>query len=492
LDSLNFLIGANGGFAIAGKVQLSDHAVITGGEDAMVNFQSGYMIGIDAPTMMYPGGWFMTDAPLDAFYTGSGRYLFARAFGYQSLDVPINAPNGEIAYFYLRLDKTPADLLTSVNGIVRDQNDQPLSGATIRLSFPFSYYATNGAPFHTFLTLSDGRYNFDGLSATQYILTAESTGFAFSYAQVVPAAGTPLLQNLRLFPNRTIVIDYVYQPNGSRSFSSNPQVGTLSWTSQSGGLDFSSGSIVWTQSRDLELTQNQDLLSFRNFYVDGQNGFYDAGPVSLVSVTDAAVTGYITDNISCQLGHVYVVKTLYDHCYAKFIVNAISDSLSTVVTPISLSDFSGNEAIETFDPNFGRQDSPVAFHGVTYTALSGTQLWSDINWTNNGFYADLPTASGSFALNDTVGLTNLQIDFSSPVQRVGILAATSLVTTFIMTAYDDNLVSIGAIAATMPRESRAVFLGLEATSNIRRVCITEPFDNGQVSIFDDLRYEPLH
>ena len=164
-------------------------------------------------------------------------------------------------------------------------------------------------------------------------------------------------------------------------------------------------------------------------------------------------------------------------------------SVSAVVLPISLSDFSGNEAIETFNPNFGRQNSPVTFHGITYTSLDGSQLWSDIKWSTNGFYVDFPTASGGFALNDSTDPSKLQIDFSSSVQRVGILAATTIVTTFIMTAYDDNLVLLGSVSATMPRESRAVFLGLQSTSNIRRIFITEPFENGQISVFDDLRYE---
>jgi hypothetical protein len=70
-----------------------------------------------------------------------------------------------------------------------------------------------------------------------------------------------------------------------------------------------------------------------------------------------------------------------------------------------------------------------------------------------------------------------------------VFAATSLITTFIMTAYDDNLVSLGSVSATMPADARAAFLGLEAPVNIRRIVITEPFDNGQISVFDDLRYE---
>ena len=160
-----------------------------------------------------------------------------------------------------------------------------------------------------------------------------------------------------------------------------------------------------------------------------------------------------------------------------------------VATPIGPGGFSGSETIETFSPNFGRQNSPVTFNGITYATVPPGQLWSDINWTANGYYTNWPTASAGTGLNDLVGQTHLQIDFSTPVNRVGILAATSPATTYTMTAYDDLLNALGSVTQTMPAPARAVFLGLQASVNIRRIVITEPVDNGQVSIFDDLRYE---
>ena len=80
------------------------------------------------------------------------------------------------------------------------------------------------------------------------------------------------------------------------------------------------------------------------------------------------------------------------------------------VVPLTLAGFSGNEQVETFSPNFGRQNSPVTFNGITYTSLAGGQLWSDINWSNNGYYSIWPTASGTTGLNDLVGLTRLRIE----------------------------------------------------------------------------------
>ena len=176
---------------------------------------------------------------------------------------------------------------------------------------------------------------------------------------------------------------------------------------------------------------------------------------------------------------------------SEFSACVASTQVGGSVQQISLSDFSGSEQVETFSPNFGRQTSPVVFNGITYTSNVNGQLWSDIVWQNNGYYTDWPTASGGTALNDLVGLTVLQIDFSTPVRRVGVFAATSPATTFIMTAYDDSLQAIGSVTATMPAPARAAFVGLQSTVNVRRIVITEPSDNGQVSIFDDLRYEPV-
>lgn len=169
--------------------------------------------------------------------------------------------------------------------------------------------------------------------------------------------------------------------------------------------------------------------------------------------------------------------------------NQLSGSITS--SPINLRDFTGNEIIETFEPNFGRQLSPVTFHGVTYTSYPGTELWSDIEWGNQFDFSYFPDASGGFALSDGAGRTNLRIDFSVPVQRVGILVATSYITTYMMTACDDNYDLIGSVTATLPFESSAIFLGLQSTSNIRRVFITEPFNNEQITIFDDLRYESV-
>ena len=75
------------------------------------------------------------------------------------------------------------------------------------------------------------------------------------------------------------------------------------------------------------------------------------------------------------------------------------------------------------------------------------------------------------------------------MKRVGLLAAPACQTTFIMKAYDNDLNEIGIASAAMPGFAQAMFIGLEAPVNIRRIVITEAFDNGAFTVIDDIRYE---
>jgi hypothetical protein len=95
-----------------------------------------------------------------------------------------------------------------------------------------------------------------------------------------------------------------------------------------GGIDFSDGKVEGYEPnslRDIEMRQDQGKLKFQNFYVNGKNGFYDAGDVDFESITEAAETGYSTTAKPCIIGHTYIVRT-YESNYAKFVVRSISGS----------------------------------------------------------------------------------------------------------------------------------------------------------------------
>jgi hypothetical protein len=226
------------------------------------------------------------------------------------------------------MHKTPAEKLASVSGIVTDEQGKPVAGAWVRLSFPFSSHGTDSEPDMSITTGTDGKYAFEGLSPTEHSLVASASDCAYHSIRFAPSAGETATKNLTLYRNHKIVIDYVYQADGSRSFAGGKlKTGTLEWGNGHQGLDFSDGRVEEYEPkslRDIEMRQDQDKLKFAIFYVDSEikNGFYDAGAAEFDSVVEAAEKGYDTNPKLCVIGHVYVVRTYEGH-YAKFIVKEI-------------------------------------------------------------------------------------------------------------------------------------------------------------------------
>jgi hypothetical protein len=321
------------GICIAGRVKMSDGAHISSGEDVMVNLYHG----IDEPLWVYEDGWFMMDRTLSSHYAGAKRKLVLRAFGYEPNDAILKVLQGEITYVELVMRKTPPENLASVTGIVMDDQNEPFEGAIVNLSFPFANHGYRGDTGYTFphmemTTGRDGQYFFKGLSVAEHSLVASKSGYAYHYIGFTPPAGGIAIKNLKLYQNRRIIVDYVYQADGSRSFTSgNLQTGTIEWVNGNEGIDFSDGKVEGHEHRDIEMRQDQDMLKFQIFYCNGQqNGFCDAGDVDFESVTEAAQTGYSTEGKPCVIGHTYIVQT-YENKYAKFVVRDISGSKSSSV-----------------------------------------------------------------------------------------------------------------------------------------------------------------
>lgn len=116
---------------------------------------------------------------------------------------------------------------------------------------------------------------------------------------------------------------------------------------------------------------------------------------------------------------------------------------------------------------------------------SGGSGLSVSNWT--GFFGNIPGASEADALNDQWGLTGLTIEFGGSVSDVSILLSTGVVTTWTLTAFDAGNLLLGSTTVTMPTDLEAVEAVLNF-ANIATVQITEPGDNGHISLFDDLRF----
>lgn len=319
LDERIAELQTNGGSYIAGRVKFNDGSPIRSGNDVMINLYHG----IDDPLQVYEGGWFIMYRILSSRYAGPDKGFVLRAFGYDPIDASIIVLDKEITYLDFEMDKTPPDKLASVKGVVTDDHDRPVEGARVSIYFPFAH---RGRPDMRIQTDPNGEYSFEGLSSAEHGVHFSKSGYAYDSDKFTPPEGGTAVKDLKLYPRHRIIIDYVYQADGSRSFTSgNLQTGTIDWGLFEGSVDFSEGQVEGHgPDEDLQLRQEQGVLKFRVFHVRGPNGFYDAGAVPLDSVTEAAETGYNTrGNKPCKVGHVYVVRTCEEDNYAKFIVKSL-------------------------------------------------------------------------------------------------------------------------------------------------------------------------
>ena len=279
---------------VAGRVKMSDGAHIGSGKDVKVNFQAGS----EEQLWIYDDGWFIMGRPVKYNTSYGPGKIVIRAFGYDPIDAAIPILQKDITYAEFILNKTPAEKLAGISGVITNEQDQSIAGAMVNISFPLSYSVVNEQPQRSMNTEPNGHYSFEGLSSTEYHLWIPAfAGYAGIAFDVTPQAGEKKIENRKLYQKRSIIIDYVYQPDGSRSFAEgNIKKGEVEWSVGPDGMDFSEGRAVGynynRMMRDLEMRQDQDRLMFQVFYSNGKNGFYDAGEKDFDSVTEAAESGY--------------------------------------------------------------------------------------------------------------------------------------------------------------------------------------------------------
>ena len=320
LDLRKLDLQNHGGACIAGRARFSDGASIKSAKDIVVNL---YYRG-DIPLQIYEGGWFvMYRTLIKPYYAGPDRRFVLRAFGYDPIDASITILNKEITYVGFEMKKTPPDKLASVKGVVTDDHGRPVEGAYVSIDFPFAH---RGSPEMRVQTDPNGEYSFEGLSVAEYDVRSSKSPYALDWDRFTPPEGGTAVKDLKLHPKHRIVINYVYQADGSRNFTSGDlKTGIIDWGLYEGSIDISEGQVKKSGPReDLRLRQEKGVLYFRIFHAGGPNGFYDAGAVPLDLVTQAAKKGYRTQgNRRCRVGHVYVVRTREEDNYAKFIVKSL-------------------------------------------------------------------------------------------------------------------------------------------------------------------------
>jgi len=383
----------SGGICIAGRVTMDDGRFIRDGQDVLVNLHHA----VDEPCRIYPGGWFIMSRTLSSYYAGTGRGVVVRAFGYDPIDASVTVLDGYITYLDFVMYPTPEADLASIRGRVIDENSRPFNNARVLLDFPFASFGIGTQPLMELRSDATGYFEFTGLSITDHSLAAFATGYAYHLVLLTPPVGGVAVQNLKLYPNRRITIDYVYQANGSRSFTSGSiHTGTIDWLNGVGGVDFSAGAVEGydpNDLRDLDMRQVQDVLEFDIGYATGYNGFYDAGAVDFDSVVEAAATYYPTQEKPCLVGHVYVVRTYEENNYAKFLVTSDESSFRTVIpgdpAPIEFAGY-GLTIDFTYSGDFGRVYVAKTFAEVPGLGPDALPYYLDISGIGGAaFTADL-------------------------------------------------------------------------------------------------------
>jgi hypothetical protein len=300
------------GCILAGRVWFGDGAPV-GGKDVKLNFKRG----ADDPEMVHQEGWFYASSSISAGWKGTA---VVRAFGYDPTDFEVTATAGKVTWCEIVMAKTPPEKRRQfIEGLVTDEKERPIRGAHVTLEFPG---ATRGpTPSRTTTTDGNGHYVFRHLGIMEFDVVASRAGTYVS-KQITPLGNEPTRLDFKIYSDRIVSLDYVYQPDSSPRLSGSVRRGQISWPVPGGGLFFAAGALGFGRPDDLRLWMNEGQLQFRHFYVNGTVGHYDAGAVDFDSVTEADPKACRTTNTNCVVGHVYVVHT-YDGHYAKFIVRDI-------------------------------------------------------------------------------------------------------------------------------------------------------------------------
>lgn len=175
---------------------------------------------------------------------------------------------------------------------------------------------------------------------------------------------------------------------------------------------------------------------------------------------------------------------------------AVSAGTASADGIISIDGFSGFEDLIDFSlvdfNNLPDKNGDIGL-GVTVTnrgSGTGGPGWRPADW--GSFFDNIPGSSGGAAMADNWGTSNLLFEFSSPINRVGMLLSTGTRTDYMISLFDTAGGLIDTVIASMPADTEAVFIGYEYTSgDIGSVLVFEEVDNGQIILLDDLRFEAV-
>ncbi len=331
-----------GGFAIVGRAKFDDGTPIKRGDldfslhddpDNAVHNCYGWSDGWFYTRNIHPGPIskrIFDEAKDRGEYRGQRLRAYALHYNPSS---PVEFPVvwGTVHYTTITLHKTPEDEKGPISGTVKDEDGKPLAGASVRLTIAAT---TNwaGMPNLTTKTDPEGKFAFEPLTAQRYRLGVSKAGFTSAGADAEPGTESAV-REFTLHPKKNVRFDYVYQPDGSRDFTTG-ELRTKTFTmdaEKGGGFRFKDGKQANDGiPQDFKLQREGKEFVFRNFFIGKDNGIYDAGEVPFESVKEAPAEddAYRPPNengvnhpvpIPVKEKHVYVVR-MYDGNYGKLIV----------------------------------------------------------------------------------------------------------------------------------------------------------------------------
>ena len=154
-------------------------------------------------------------------------------------------------------------------------------------------------------------------------------------------------------------------------------------------------------------------------------------------------------------------------------------------TPIDIGDFSGGETVIGFDSLLGvPSPGPFSIGDVTFSEFSSG--FGSPGWRLLTGFLGTPDPQ----LTDNRGISIIRLDFSSPVNRVGMIVGIGPAD-YEVRFFNNALTLIETVPISIPTFSNAgFFAGIQSTELISRVEIVELTDiNTRVAGIDDVRFE---
>ncbi len=360
-------IKAKGGFAVAGQIVDKNDNPLRKGMYVVAlqpdnaqgrkisNERAAY--GINAHIAdCFEDGWFITHREIHASY----NTLLAASFVHDEVSTSLPIEEGKVNFWKISLDTTPRKDLINLNGYIQDEKGRPVANATVTLTHAVSGHSYGPAMMIKTSTDANGMYSFPEVASQPYGVKIYSPSFQYPPGffhsmsssfflwpgdkQVSSNNGGPSrLERGRIMTMlqspRILLLETVFQPDGSPDFDKSNVVRNQYWLTDVGStggvvmgnpvlnrINFDTANIREVFAGDVELS----VMGGRFFFIppyDGdqqdKSGLYTLGKTNFDSVKKGLPFKIQRENVPCELNHVYVVRTGQKGNYARFVVRSI-------------------------------------------------------------------------------------------------------------------------------------------------------------------------